>query len=37
MEMLREISDDIDAINMHRRMDQDEARDSIERLLILAL
>ena len=31
------IPDDIDAINMYRMMDQDEAKDSIERHLILAL
>ncbi|HSD58341.1 MAG TPA: hypothetical protein VLB04_09180 [Methanotrichaceae archaeon] len=37
VEMLREIPDDIDAINMYRRMNQVEARNSIERLLLLAL
>jgi hypothetical protein len=37
VEMLREIPDDIDAINMYRRMNPVEARDSIESLLLLAL
>ncbi len=36
-EILREIPDDLDAINMYRRMNQDEARAAIERLLLLAL
>lgn len=37
IEVLREIPDDIDAINMYRRMSQEKAQDSIERLLLLAL
>jgi len=37
VEMLREIPDDIDAINMYRRMSQENARSSIEKLLLLAL
>ena len=37
MEMLREIPDDIDAINMYRRMTQEIVRDCIENLLLLAL
>lgn len=36
-EVLREIPNDIEAINMYRRMSQEGARDSIERLLLLAL
>ncbi len=34
-EILREIPNDIDAINMYRRINQDEARAAIESLLIL--
>ena len=37
VEMLREIPDDIDAINMYRKVNQKGARDFIERLLLLAL
>ena len=36
-EVLREIPNDIDAINMYRRMSQEEAGNSIELLLLLAL
>jgi hypothetical protein len=35
-EMLREILNDKDAINMYRRMNQTEAKELIERLLLLA-
>lgn len=35
-EMLQKIPDDIDAINMYRRMNQKEARDTTENLLLLA-
>ena len=37
VDCLREIPGDIDAVNMYRRMNQDEARDSIETLLLLAI
>jgi len=37
VEMLRQIPDDVDAINMYRRMSQEDARAAIENLLLLAL
>ncbi len=37
VEALRKIPNDIDAINMYRRMTQEVVRDSIERLVLLAL
>lgn len=36
VQMLREIPEDIDSINMYRRMSQENARDAIENLLLLA-
>ena len=37
VQMLREIPEDMDAINMYRRMGQEDVRARIENLLLLAL